>query len=410
MEVIRAATEKLEAALALTERLSVGSFPYPHAEEVLGRIAEILQAAKRRLDPDAHPAVLQNECNLITSMLDEFLPLLGFLYRSRSSANAFELYGPLLRLVRSLVDGDSRLILASEWQFSPFTYVGVPGLGDVIWVGLPASESSNALLTPLAGHEFGHHVWAVSGLRSEFHSQTWDSLLDRIEADWASYRKRFPGAPTRVEDLLGDAFQVQRWSTPHQWALRQCEEVFCDLVGIRLFGRAYVYAFSYLLAPGSDHRGARYYPTLAKRIEFIRRGAEHWGYQFPDGYEEIWTTTHHADPTSDGAYMSDVTDDAVSELVGRLIKRVDELIPLADIPIVKSEQVDAVERSLAMLTPSSTGASLPAIINAGWRVYFKADTWNAYPAVQPRRHIVLNELLLKSAQVGEVTALLEDPA
>lgn len=160
MEVIRAASEKLDAALSLTERLAVGTFPYPHAESVLGEITELLRAAKGRLDPNAHPSVLHNECNLITNMLDEFLPLLGFLYRSRSSANAFELYGPLLRLVRRLVDGRSRLILASEWQFSPFTYLGVPGLTDVVWVGLPASESSNALLTPLAGHEFGHHLWS----------------------------------------------------------------------------------------------------------------------------------------------------------------------------------------------------------------------------------------------------------
>lgn len=180
-------------------------------------------------------------------------------------------------------------------------------------------------------------------------------------------------------------------------------------MGVRLFGPSYIFAFGYLLAPGAEDRGVRYYPTLSRRMEFVRSATSHWGYDFPGGYDTIWTKTKHADPSSDTAYLSDVTDAAVAALVDDLIDRVDELMPLSAIPLVNSEDVDAVERFLRMLTPAPKGSSLPAIVNAGWRVYFASKTWEAYPAVHARRNVVLNELLLKSAQVGEVAALLGEP-
>jgi len=408
MELVRAAREKLESAIELAENLRGGTFPYPHSEEVLRGISALFRSALERLDPEADEKTLRNQCNLTTLLLDDFLPLLGFIHRSKSSANAFELYGPLLRLVRNLVDERSRLVLASEWRFSPFTYVGIPSLNDVVWVGLPASESSNALLTPLAGHEVGHHLWAVRLLSPKYRVETWKALLAKIEADWAEYRRRFADAPADMESFRSDVFAIARWSVHHEWALRQCEEIFCDLVGLRLFGDAYIHAFAYLLAPGSATRGARFYPHLSGRVAYLSKACQHWGFTVPPGYETAWAPAEDGDPTSEEAYLTKITDDSVGTLLPRLLGDVETVIPTDSVPLVDEKEVASAVRSLGILTPTQNPVSLAAVVNAGWRVYHDADVWSGYPHLSHRRASVLNELLLKSIQVGEVAALLKE--
>lgn len=406
--MIRPAREKLAATLALIDRLRSGTFPYPHADDVLAHIETILKAADERLDPEADENYLRNEYNVVTGLLNRFLPYLGFLYRSKSSANAFELYGPLLRLVRELVHGDTKLVLASEWEFSPFTYVGSHDLRDTILVGLPASESSNVLLIPLAGHEVGHHLWAARNLTARFQALMWQAIIRQIEANWTEYRKRFPDDPSEINTLLQDAFFLERWSTPQFLAMRQLEEVLCDLVGVRLFGQAYFHAFAYLLSPGPASRSPEY-PPLMHRITFMRQGADRWGYTLPSGYEAIWTPYHAPDPGSDTDFLAAIVDDAVDASLDQLLQVVDEIIPQDRFPIVRSEEVDAVERALEILTPISTPAGLPTIVNAGWRIYFRQDVWASYSSVGDRKKaVVLNELLLKSAQVTEVLSLLRE--
>src|SRR5690606_4598355 len=106
----------------------------------------------------------------------------------------------------------------------------------------------------LAGHEVGHHLWAARNLTARFQAPMWQAIIGQIESHWTDYRKRFPEDPSDIDDLLQDAFFLERWSTPQFLAMRQLEEVLCDLVGVRLFGQSYVHAFAYLLAPGPASR------------------------------------------------------------------------------------------------------------------------------------------------------------
>jgi hypothetical protein len=115
------------------------------------------------LDVKSHPTVVLQQCGLSLNALFVAMPLAGFLVRSTNVRNAFELYRPLLRLARDLLEPTvtpdqrrTRLVLSSEWEYSPLSYSELPDLPGVVLIGLPAPESSNPLLVPLAGHELGH--------------------------------------------------------------------------------------------------------------------------------------------------------------------------------------------------------------------------------------------------------------
>ena len=116
------------------------------------------------LSDDDDPNAVKTACNESLKQLFRILPLLGFIVRSTSVRNSFEVFWPLLRLARQVLQTDAKLILSSEWLYSPF-YRPSADLSDYVLLGFPASESSNPLLVPLAGHELGHTNGGSDGLK-----------------------------------------------------------------------------------------------------------------------------------------------------------------------------------------------------------------------------------------------------
>jgi hypothetical protein len=57
------------------------------------------------------------------------------------------------------------------------------------------------------------------------------------------------------------------------FAVFHAEEIFCDLFAYAIFGESYVYAFSYILAPGSGAIRRSRYPTYRTRLSSIREVA-----------------------------------------------------------------------------------------------------------------------------------------
>mgnify|MGYP001286141063 CR=1 FL=1 len=146
-------------------RLRQSEFPYKHSVEALDRIDKLFTRKLARLNAFGHssdPAIVSQECALALRDVFRYLPLLGFILRSTNVRNAFEVYGPLLRLASAVLEpgvakGDrrTRLLLSSEWDYSPHVYTEIADLPGFVLIGLPAPESSNPLLVPLAGHELG---------------------------------------------------------------------------------------------------------------------------------------------------------------------------------------------------------------------------------------------------------------
>jgi len=236
---------KVERALVQLDRLRRQDFVYPDGRAALDQIERKLQkqrTALERLRPDTSADQVASTYANVRSLLGGTVPMLGFILRSTNVRNAFEAYDPLRRLCRQLFANDQvKLILSSDWDFSPVTLPmehkkqkQFPGL---IFIGLPATEGDNALLMPLAGHEIAHSLWQVL------------NVPRAIQKDALKYvREALKKRGLTDEQIDADIGEAQNL------ALRQCEEVFCDLFAVRLFGNAAMAAFGYFFVPGYEKR------------------------------------------------------------------------------------------------------------------------------------------------------------
>ena len=263
------ARKRIVAIREEIERLKQSEFPYMHSRDALDLLAkkfEHQQSVLEKISPSAPPDVILNACSISVYQLFLYVPILGFILRSTNIRNAFEAYAPLLRLARSILGDKTKLIISSEWAYSPHVYQSITDLPDFVLIGLPAPESANPLLIPLAGHELGHAVWKSEGFATNFEKQIADGILKEItENRWKEYEAAFPQA--KKEHYNNNDILVRPiWLTAYTWALRQVEEIFCDIFGVCLFAESYLRAFEYLIAPGSTGERTVLYPNMARRV------------------------------------------------------------------------------------------------------------------------------------------------
>jgi len=175
---------RLDGVLEEIGRLKESEFPYVHSRDALARIEQLFLSHKATLGglpPDKNPAIVQRFCSSALTDLFKYLAFLGFILRSTNVRNAFEVYGPLLRLSQLILGPDTKLILSSEWEdYSPFTYRPIAELPNFVLIGFPAPESSNPLLIPLAGHELGHTIWNVRDLSSKYKKRIEEKIIAEI--------------------------------------------------------------------------------------------------------------------------------------------------------------------------------------------------------------------------------------
>jgi hypothetical protein len=299
-----------------------------------------------------------------------------------------------------VIGAGTRIVISSEWDFSPQTIVTVDGLPDFVFVGLPASESDNGFLLPLAGHELGHSLWRRNNEQNAYENLITDELLKQIRARWAEFTAAFPHIKDQ-KTLTTDPTSVAAWRLSWQTAKRQCEEIFCDLVGLRLFGESYVKAFAWLIAPGLDGRRSSY-PLARSRAEMIARASVAWGIKIPVGFEDHFTATPGKAPFA--LQLADSSSDAIAV---KLIAGVDSLIASKSISLPRPEVVDRVAAQLLHAVPSITPATLQELLCGAWRLRDQAGLWSSYPHLARDTERILNELLLKSAQCLEWRTRLE---
>ena len=60
---------------------------------------------------------------------------------------------------------------------------------------------------------------------------------------------------------------ISYWTPASNLALSQTEEVFCDFLGVRLFGECFLNSFEYLIAPNVGRARHPSYPEIAKRAQ-----------------------------------------------------------------------------------------------------------------------------------------------
>jgi len=398
------ARKRIAAIRAEIERLKQSEFPYTHpldALDLLDNMFEHQQAVLEKVSPTAPANVIFNACSTSVYLLFVYVPILGFILRSTNVRNAFESYAPLLRLARSILGPKTKLIISSEWAYSPHVYQAITDLPDFVLIGLPAPESANPLLIPLAGHELGHAVWKAESYSTKFGKQIEDGILKEItNIRWKEYEVVFPQVK-KEHYLNNDILAGTIWITAYTWALRQVEEIFCDFFGVRLFSEAYLHAFEYLMAPGFPGERSVLYPNMERRVLHLMEAAKELAVTIEPGFASRFK--EEDEPREYATKLLVSTADTVSStLVPDLIKQVLDIASSRMIPQRNAGNVEEIRAGFTKIIPTAKDFRVTDILNAGWRCYLNADLWNNYQQIQAEnRDRVLKDLMLKSLEVSE---------
>ena len=411
MKYVEYAKRRFDAALQEIERLRQSEFPYDHIQDVLLRLEAVFQRQRAQLDkliPGSSPAIAKNACSQSLIYLFNYTPFLGFVLRATNVRNAFELYPPLLRLARKLLGINTKLVLSSEWDYSPFVYLPTNELPDCVLIGVPAFESSNPLLIALAGHELGHNVWNQRFLANKFDAPLRHEVMSAVKGKfWSDFVSFYPQATHAT--LTTDMFVQQAWLPAHTFAIRQIEEVFCDMMGLRLFGEAYLHAFAYLLAPCIPGERPATYPEISARVAYMMQGASKLGLAVPTDYVDSFDKQlEPANPLT--KMLVAIADVAVGSLIDRSMKEAFDAADGSSVPQRSDQNITAISRDFEKVMPCEGAMPLTDIINAGWQLVHKSGLWKDVPQIRTTdRTRVLNDLVLKSCEVAEYTERLSAP-
>lgn len=415
MALIDYARERVQALLKEIRKLKAAEFPYENPRRALEALEIRFEghvARLARLDERSSVEVVQSECAVSLDEAMRFLPLLGFVLRATNVRNAFEVLGPLSRLtqqVLGVVPGRSdlaRLVLSSEWEYSPLTYGEIPNFPGFLLIGLPATESANALLVPLAGHEIGHALAERAGLEREFRQQISASILAQIKRRMDEFRAVFQRANVNESDLDSDLFLRELWAPASAWALKQVEETFCDCVGVRLFGAAYLYAFAYLMAPGRSIERAPRYPTLAARVANLTGAMKEFAYETPPGFGEVFTSPGGRRFMTDIERFNVSLADGALSAVGPGVATWARTL-LADIPAPSVAETQRILSRFRLMVPAEQPKTLADIVNAGWLAHENPELWRDTKFFE-KRFDILRELVLKNVELLEIEGVMAE--
>lgn len=397
--------EREIAALATSE------FPYEDSSAALRKLQIHVVEQRAALDlltSDSAEGTIDSNCEVAFDLHRRSLPLLGFILRSTNTRNAFEVWGPMRRLARAILGNNSRLVLSSEWEFSPYTFVNIQYVPGFVFLGLPATESSNAFLLGLAGHELGHSLWRNSGVGAQFEVKIKDVILAELEgAFWEDYKKLH-----RVNDKQDlSSLLPQPWWNSVFWAKRQAEETFCDFVGLWLFGEAFLYSMAYLFAPSRQAPRYVLYPPHRTRAKNLLNACTVYECPPVDGYIDMFAEQNYEEQLAEIAFLQTLADKVLPHIVDELVSAANEHLsstsvdrPIHDLAVQSLED-------LKLVVPiDRDDVSVAEILNAGWTALLD-DNWWASESFGPEidQEELLNDLLLKSLELNEIHYLQSQP-
>jgi hypothetical protein len=386
---------KLAGIVAQIEVVSGSEYPYQDSSTAVNELRFLIDRMIRRLDDfDRYPANVQKsllrQSNYLIVIVTD---LLGFIVRSTSTRNLFELYYPFKEISKKLVGEHVRLILSSDWQYSPFTYpYGLDELPTFILIGLPASESENALVFPTAGHELGHNKWRASDYGKGLALDLENFVYEAYEANRTEFERIFT---LKGADIRNDMFVQPIIRQSVSLALRQSEELYCDFTGLSLFGKSYLFAFDYLLAPGlSSHRDAKY-PSIETRSTLLAKYGASLNFEI-NGFVQRFNPEKLS-----GSEMSNfvvrMADAAVEQLTDRVFRMANgDVQSTVGVPFSDASENHAL-RCFNSGVPSEKVHTLGDLLNAAWTVFNGSNASHLNNKGQTRVQF-LTDLVVKSAE------------
>jgi hypothetical protein len=418
MLIKKYAEKRLRACLGEINNMKTGEFPYPHAKEALEYLHILLSSKLQKLqnfDQTADPSIVSQFCALTLNDLFNNFQLLGFILRSTNVRNAFEVYRPLLRLAGNLIEPNeelknrkTKLLLSSEWQYSPYIYNETLSLPDFILIGLPASESSNPLLIPMAGHELGHRVWAKADLHQQSLPDASQSCLNLILAQWTDFVNIFQLTAITKQQFPTSLMTLGIVDRAAQFTLKQAEESFCDFIGLRIFGIAYLHAFAYQVAPNPAGQRHVFYPNTKDRAANLVEAAKRFSIAVPNNYIDLFENLPEPSRVSPDSFLLKIADGSLQTMLVSLIDKADSIVKTSGTVLPTDSEVQRIFNRLKMVVPAENAQSLADILCAGWLAWDDSNFWAEMPRIHSSKDKVLYELLLKNIEVFDIEQIQKD--
>lgn len=408
--LVKYARGRIESVLESIRQLKASEFPYKDSKDALCRIEKLFNNTLQLLSTtDAYPEYSRQLCSISLRLLFIYLPKLGFILRSTNVRNAFEIFGPLRDIARSILGPEIKLILSSEWTYSPKIYHEIKALPGFVLIGLPASESSNPLLIPLCGHELGHAVWANNKgeLEKIIKNIFYEKAPEHIKNDWKKYSELFPSVDKPDKKLSTNLFAFTNLLRTLDLLFRQSEECFCDFIGLKIYGTSFLHAFAYFCCPCLSSPRSTNYPKLAKRVNYIVKAAEKYKFEVPESYEKMFENrTEQQLSTTDKLRLS-ISDFMLDEVANKLISKAEDIISKTNISRPSNKESKRIYERFKLVVPASQCKSLPDILNAAWQARHNKDLWKGIPSVLEHKDRILKDLALKNIEIFEVEQILK---
>jgi hypothetical protein len=399
--------KKLHAFTDLISQLLLSDFPHSSSRDALQLLQRFFSAQSTRLDRaflSADSDIISQTCITINERIRQYLPILGFLLRSTNVRNTFESYYVLLQIAKALLGADAKVIVSSEWDFSPLTYpMSVTALPGYVLLGMPSSESSNALILSLVGHELGHSVWQNEQFENSYTPDVERRVIQHLKDNWGAFQassSQHVGIKPTDSEFSTNTTLINVRSAIVGLCLGQLEETFCDAIGICLFGASYAHAFHYLLAPSLGGTRPLEYPRLTVRagnlsryggIDLTTLGFSEYAKEFQDKQPNL----------SDRDLFISVSADELCISMSATIYDQARNIVFAKADSFRWNEND--ENDIVLMfnnhVPATKPRSLADILNAGWK-YAIANAATFDESERPLFEWT-SELVLKSIEVLE---------
>lgn len=390
------------------KEISELDFPYHDAKfavELIKKKSDDIAIILNEIE-DMEEGVVKLQCSDSLLLIVRYLRLLGFILNSTNTRNSFEIVRPLRCLARKLLEPEKndseakiRLIISSEWEYSPHVFFDFIELPNFVMIGLPAHESSNPLLIPLSGHELGHPLWKKKNLSNHFKPIIENLAFSMIEERWEKLKNIFPYAKS-PEEIKQDMFAMQTIERIISYSLGQVEEIFSDSVGIRIFGASFLRAFHYLLSPGiAESRRNPLYPKLSERVKVMNNIASQIGVPEIPTLEQSFSSKNIFSEV-EGSYIS-IIDDISIKLIDDIVKKTKECFHDSDISLVKedSDTVLSIYNAFNNVIPYDMQCTLQEVLCAAWKAYEDIHLWENEPVLCEHRDRILNDLILKTFEI-----------
>ncbi len=414
MTPVDCAKQKVSAVIDTINSVRELDFPYEPPREAVDFIRNIFSDHLQHLDGiSAGGTAARTMCRQVSEDIDNFLLAVGFMVRACDNHGALELQRPLMRLTHRAIAPQIKLIISSDWRFSPFTLLYPGEFGDkFVLVGLPISEASNPLIAPLAGHELGHNIWRrLPAFNVHISEQVKSKVTETIKSGlWEEFSKAFNlknKEDIDQDDLFG---AISPWQLAKVWALSHCEEMFCDFIALTIFGEGYLHAFQYLISPGGGFRNPTY-PSMRDRIAALVVACQGIGLTVSRGFSEEFD---ESDVSSDHRQqlLLQVSDDVSRSLTTDLAEAAKTWCEQRGVINRNPNDVNRIVSLFKRVIPATGAESLADIINAAWCIYLDpVNPWeHDYPITNKpeRRASLTRELALKSFEVFEIERTQED--